>query len=348
MASLRGRPLTFLSLSLAVLGAVLPQGEAVLLRQQGVRQQRGQDAEEQPEALTREDILEGAPLPGPPPAGLAAEPTLASTMAMQVPYQAQTMDGAAPSPMEMSADPAVLQQQQMQQQMQQLQQQQMHQMQQQMQQQFQMQQQQQQMPQQMSQAAQSVHPQVAQLSAAQLQQYQQMQAQMEELQRRQQQLLQQQQIVQQPARQMQQQAMQQMQAMPQQMPPYHPLQSLVATSSSVTSGAAASSGASSEQAPSMIGGGLAKPKGWDQCLHFARFVKEKEVTGIELVKTWQATCQPAVRSGRASERYRLMCNGMSGAIEPYASQVDYNIEQLCDTVLALFHDLTAADTAAAR
>mmetsp|Transcript_38407 Transcript_38407/g.97440 ORF Transcript_38407/g.97440 Transcript_38407/m.97440 type:complete len:818 (+) Transcript_38407:13-2466(+) len=250
------------------------------------------------------------PPPGPPPPEAHMVPSMANFMQMQM-----------------------QQQQMMQQQLQQQQ----------------MQQEQQQMPQQMSQAAQSVHPQVAQLSAAQLQQYQQMQAQMEELQRRQQQLLQQQQaMVQQPARQMQQQAMQQMQAMPQQMPPYHPLQSLVATSSSVTSGAAGSSGDSSEQAPSMIGGGLAKPKGWDQCLHFARFVKEKEVTGIELVKTWQATCQPAVRSGRASERYRLMCNSMSGAIEPYASQVDYNIEQLCDTVLALFHDLTAADTAAAR
>mmetsp|Transcript_15919 Transcript_15919/g.34458 ORF Transcript_15919/g.34458 Transcript_15919/m.34458 type:complete len:149 (+) Transcript_15919:138-584(+) len=96
---------------------------------------------------------------------------------------------------------------------------------------------------------------------------------------------------------------------------------------------------------SQVGIGSSKPKGWDQCLHFARYVKEKEVSGIEMIKTWQATCQPAVRSGRATERYRLMCNSMAGAVEPFASQVDYNIEQLCDTVLALFHDLTAADAA---
>lgn len=164
--------------------------------------------------------------------------------------------------------------------------------------------------------------QATQLSAAQLQQWQEMQRQMQELQLRQQQLL---------------------QAPPRQLAAAQPqperAQSLVATRAAVSTAAG--------QAPSMVGGGLAKPKGWDQCLHFARYVKEREVSGVELVKTWQATCQPAVRSGRASERYRMMCNSMAGAVEPFAAQADYNIEQLCDTVLALFHDLTAADAAAA-
>lgn len=167
--------------------------------------------------------------------------------------------------------------------------------------------------------------QAVQMSATQLQQYQDLQRQMQELQVRQQQLL------------------QSSKAPPDQVPSVEPrrqhIQSLVATRTAAATAAA--------QAPSMVGGGLAKPKGWDQCLHFARYVKEREVSGVELVKTWQATCQPAVRSGRASERYRMMCNSMAGAIEPFAAQADYNIEQLCDTVLALFHDLTAADAAAA-
>jgi len=93
-------------------------------------------------------------------------------------------------------------------------------------------------------------------------------------------------------------------------------------------------------------GAIQRPKGWDQCMHFARYVKSKQVTGPELVRTWKGTCEPAVQSGRATERFRLMCNSLGGAVEPFASQVDYNVEQLCDTVLVLFHELTAADSAA--
>merc|ERR1719253_1704937 len=86
-----------------------------------------------------------------------------------------------------------------------------------------------------------------------------------------------------------------------------------------------------------------RPKGWDQCLKFARYVKAQDVTGIELVRVWKSTCEPAVRSGRATERYRLMCNSMGGAVAPFASQIDYNVEMLCDAVLAVFHDVTATD-----
>eukprot|EP00418_Pyrodinium_bahamense_P018728 CAMPEP_0179111578 /NCGR_PEP_ID=MMETSP0796-20121207/52119_1 /TAXON_ID=73915 /ORGANISM="Pyrodinium bahamense, Strain pbaha01" /LENGTH=210 /DNA_ID=CAMNT_0020809727 /DNA_START=86 /DNA_END=718 /DNA_ORIENTATION=- len=89
--------------------------------------------------------------------------------------------------------------------------------------------------------------------------------------------------------------------------------------------------------------GIVRPKGWDQCLHFARYVKAQQVTGAELVRVWKGTCEPAVRSGRATERYRLMCNSLGGAVEPFAAQIDYSVEQLCDSVLALFHDITAAD-----
>merc|ERR1719454_752166 len=92
--------------------------------------------------------------------------------------------------------------------------------------------------------------------------------------------------------------------------------------------------------------GIVKPKGWDQCLKFARYVKAQEVTGVELVRTWKSTCEPAVQSGRATERYKLMCNSLSGVVEPYAAQIDYNVEQLCDAVLAVFHDVTAVDASA--
>jgi len=87
---------------------------------------------------------------------------------------------------------------------------------------------------------------------------------------------------------------------------------------------------------------VGRPKGWDQCLKFARYVKAEDVQGPELVRTWKATCAPAVQSGIATERYRLMCNALQGAVEPYAAQRDYDVEQLCDSVLAVFHDITAS------
>lgn len=92
--------------------------------------------------------------------------------------------------------------------------------------------------------------------------------------------------------------------------------------------------------------GVTRPKGWDQCLKFARFTKSQDVTGVELVRVWKSTCEPAVQSGAATERYRLMCNALGGAVEPYSAQLDYNVEALCDSVLAVFHDVTAVDAKA--
>ena len=40
-------------------------------------------------------------------------------------------------------------------------------------------------------------------------------------------------------------------------------------------------------------------------------------------------------AGTATERYRLMCNALGGAVEPYSAQLDYNVEALCDSVLAV-------------
>lgn len=92
--------------------------------------------------------------------------------------------------------------------------------------------------------------------------------------------------------------------------------------------------------------GITRPKGWDQCLKFSRFVKSQGVSGMELVKTWKATCEPAVSSGVATERYKVMCNALGGTVEPFAAQQDYDVEKLCDAVLAVFHDVTAVDVKA--
>merc|ERR1719316_2572713 len=100
------------------------------------------------------------------------------------------------------------------------------------------------------------------------------------------------------------------------------------------------------QSSSGVPTGVTRPKGWDQCLKFARYVKSQDVTGVELVRVWKSTCEPAVQSGRATERYKLMCNSLTGVVEPYAAQIDYDVEQLCDAVLAVFHDVTAIDASA--
>jgi len=118
-----------------------------------------------------------------------------------------------------------------------------------------------------------------------------------------------------------------------------PVAALATTGSKVTYAAKTTSGA---QQPS----GVTRPKGWDQCLKFSRYIKSQDVTGVELVRVWKSTCEPAVQSGSATERYRLMCNSLGGAVEPYASQLDYNVENLCDSVLAVFHDVTAVDAKA--
>lgn len=84
-----------------------------------------------------------------------------------------------------------------------------------------------------------------------------------------------------------------------------------------------------------------KPKGWDQCVKFARDTKQKGVNGQELVNVWATTCTPAVEAGLATERYKLMCNSLKGAVTPFAAQRDYDVFKLCDSVLTVFHDVLA-------
>jgi hypothetical protein len=84
-----------------------------------------------------------------------------------------------------------------------------------------------------------------------------------------------------------------------------------------------------------------KPKGWDQCVKFARNIKGNGVTGLELVRTWKSTCEPSVLSGAATERYKLMCNSLGGVVEPFSVMPDYNVFALCDAVLTVFHSVLA-------
>ena len=76
-------------------------------------------------------------------------------------------------------------------------------------------------------------------------------------------------------------------------------------------------------------------------MKFARQIKEHGVGGAELVRTWKSTCEPAVLAGQATERYKLMCDSLGGAVEPFSVDPDYSVFALCDRVLTLFHDLLA-------
>mmetsp|Transcript_35580 Transcript_35580/g.65255 ORF Transcript_35580/g.65255 Transcript_35580/m.65255 type:complete len:177 (+) Transcript_35580:1-531(+) len=170
----------------------------------------------------------------------------------------------------------------------------------------------------------------------QQQQMQQQQMQQQQMQQMQQQLLKQQQELQR----LQHQAQVQVQA---QAEVEHPPQnSLVAV------GAHTEMGSTDSSAVAMESSSGTKPKGWDMCLKFARHVKSQEVTGVELVRVWKSTCMPAVQSGKATERYRLMCNSLTGVVQPFSTTIDYDVEQLCSAVLAVFHDVTAADVVGAH
>jgi len=80
-----------------------------------------------------------------------------------------------------------------------------------------------------------------------------------------------------------------------------------------------------------------------KCVGSSRFLKAQGVTGMELVKTWKSTCEPAVSSGVATERYKVMCNSLGGAVEPFAGVQNYDVQKMCDAVLTVFHDVTAVD-----
>jgi len=94
------------------------------------------------------------------------------------------------------------------------------------------------------------------------------------------------------------------------------------------------------QAAAGAGAGAPTPKGWDQCLKYARWVKRQQISGVEFTRLWKTTCEPAVRSGKATPRYALMCNSLTGVVKPFSNQIDYDVESLCSQVLTVFADVT--------
>jgi len=89
---------------------------------------------------------------------------------------------------------------------------------------------------------------------------------------------------------------------------------------------------------------VSRPKGWDQCLRFVREIKARGVMGLELVKVFKGTCMPAVIKNQATERFKLMCNSIGGALEPFTAQIDYKPPDVCNAVLIIFHDVNAVDS----
>lgn len=89
--------------------------------------------------------------------------------------------------------------------------------------------------------------------------------------------------------------------------------------------------------------GILRPKGWDQCLKFAKYTKEEGYKGVALVRVWKSLCEPSMLAGSATERYRLMCVTLGKAVEKYAVMPSWTEEDICDSVLATFHDIVAVD-----
>lgn len=131
------------------------------------------------------------------------------------------------------------------------------------------------------------------------------------------------------------------------------VKSLTATGSShsvkVTAGAPAAAIAKATPPPGYAAGwgqpvGILRPKGWENCLKFAKYTKEEGYKGVALVRVWKSTCEPGMLAGSATERYRLMCVSLGKAVEKFAVKPDWGLEEMCDSVLATFHDITAVDT----
>ena len=74
-------------------------------------------------------------------------------------------------------------------------------------------------------------------------------------------------------------------------------------------------------------------------MNYARKMKAKMITGQEMIRAWAITCDPVLHVGAGSERYKIMCNSLKGAVEPFSKQTDFNVFELCNHVLTIFHDV---------
>jgi len=109
-------------------------------------------------------------------------------------------------------------------------------------------------------------------------------------------------------------------------PPHQPSKSLVSTKTvaKVATGAAGLRAVSE----SMM----------EQCLRFARWAKQQDLQGPELVHVWKSTCEPAVMSGAATERYRIMCEALGGAVADFGKSPKWAPESACIEVVRVFKE----------
>lgn len=75
-----------------------------------------------------------------------------------------------------------------------------------------------------------------------------------------------------------------------------------------------------------------------QCLQFAEWVKKQGAKGRQLVALWKSTCEPAVMSGTASEKYSLMCDTLGGEVQQFADNDEWTPSLACRVVLRTLRD----------
>lgn len=75
-----------------------------------------------------------------------------------------------------------------------------------------------------------------------------------------------------------------------------------------------------------------------QCLAFANHMKTQGIKGVELVRVWKGTCDPAVMAGAGGQQYSMMCSSLGSAVGQFAGQVNWDANQVCMAVLQVFHE----------
>mmetsp|Transcript_20968 Transcript_20968/g.60559 ORF Transcript_20968/g.60559 Transcript_20968/m.60559 type:complete len:297 (+) Transcript_20968:43-933(+) len=108
--------------------------------------------------------------------------------------------------------------------------------------------------------------------------------------------------------------------------PRHPQESLVAAN------VAASEGTGSEGLQALTRTMMR------QCMKFALWAKAQDLQGPELVRVWKSTCEPAVMAGAATERYKIMCEALGGAVAEFGKSKDWVPQVACMEVIQVFKE----------
>lgn len=73
-----------------------------------------------------------------------------------------------------------------------------------------------------------------------------------------------------------------------------------------------------------------------QCQAFANYLLHQGVHGQEMVRLWMGTCQPGMAT--ASENYRVMCQALGGAVQPFVNRPVWSPAEVCKSVLQTFRE----------